>query len=773
MAPPAPVIAVDVDEEKEFKKWLKKYHAFLEEYHVRAVSNMILPTLVVNYAPDSIVEIADDGMCYTDGKHIHLSLHHFLFNERYSPDQWMLAFRAAIAHEAQHINSTPIHYMQEMQNWYGKYMADHFSFNANIGKSLGGEFMNIFEDGRIEQIAAERHPGLIVPLQFLNYEMFRGATLPEKFKNGKQEYEAIRSQILCYAKLGQSIPGFKKLRGTRLYDNFMAVRKNIDNAVNSVACADCVKETQAALKTLAPYFNDLLRSDSNLMDALEKALENMKTSGNASNQEKETGSGSGTGGIRIPSSGKKPSASGSPGAGSEYDGDEDESASTDGDDDADAEDGEGKDRDGAGGKSGEKDGKDGESGDGKDGTGNKDGKDGKTGKGKDGGDKGDKDGKNDDGGKGDKSDKKASKRSSHGHEAGGSNAPSGADCHNISTGSSHSGDDGYASRPLEELSGKPPYSMRELEAALNAGKSLAENATTIISVPQEPANGLTDKEKRSLEDLYRGDSYTSFKEFYYEPVGLSLPTDIAPQAIRLHQRLERILRQKNMELRNQRKGTLDCRSLWKVGTNSPDVFMRRGHKVNADCAVFELIDNSGSMGGNKFRVARTVAGALEVALYRLASLKVSLFNVAGGVEHMTVKDYRDGAQKNKSVAFGSLKNSAINAGGGNKDGYSIRVATKELLKRQEKNKVLIVISDGLPSDYRGGYPQGMKDVRAAVKEAKKLGIIVIALMIEDDGYHQADKESYRTMYGKDVIFCSPSQMLGQFEKLFTSLIKNT
>lgn len=734
------------------KQWLDKYHAFLAKYHVLAVSQRILPTLVAKYSSNISLTIDDSGECYTDGKHINLSLLPFFFNERYTMDDWMLAFRAAVAHEAQHINSTPIHYMKDMRSWYGDYMSTKYSFHKSIGTSIGGQFTNIFEDGRIEQIAAERHPGLIVPLQFMNFEMFRDKQIPETFKSGSEEYEYFGSQVLCYTKLGRSVPGFKKLRGTRFHDMFMAIRGNIDKAVNAVTCADCVREVRAALETLAPYFADLLKADSELAKLLEKLAESMPMSGGDSEQ--ETGSGSGSSGgssVRLPTNGSQGGSSGEDGE--EQDGQD----SSDGKDDKDGKDGEQGKSSGSGDEKGSED----SSGSGDD---KKDGQDGDS-----------SGSQNSEGGSKNAQNSKNKKPSEgRGKADDGDNAPSGTDDYGRSSGGGSSGGKGYGSRNLEELDPKgPPYSVRELAQAMERGHKDVESAKRPTVPKDQQHNELTPDEIKKLQGLYKGDRWTSYKEYYYDPSALPLPSDIAPQASNLHRRLERILRQKNQELRNQRKGTLDCRSLWKVGAKCPDVFMKKGHPVTADCAVFELIDNSGSMGGLKFKMARTVAGALEVALHGLASLKVSLFNVGSGVEHMTIKDFRDTSQNGRSVVYGSLKNSAISAGGGNKDGYSIRVATRELMKRPEKNKVLVVISDGLPSEYSGGYADGMRDVKNAVKEAKKQGIIVIAFLIGDRSFIDSSRSEHATMYGKDLISCEPERMLKAFEKLFTQLIKNT
>lgn len=59
----------------------------------------------------------------------------------------------------------------------------------------------------------------------------------------------------------------------------------------------------------------------------------------------------------------------------------------------------------------------------------------------------------------------------------------------------------------------------------------------------------------------------------------------------------------------------------------------------------------------------------------------------------------------------------IAAGNGNKDGYSIRAAALDLAKRTERRKILMVLSDGLPSGYFS-EAEAIDDVRTAVQAAR-------------------------------------------------------
>ena len=98
------------------------------------------------------------------------------------------------------------------------------------------------------------------------------------------------------------------------------------------------------------------------------------------------------------------------------------------------------------------------------------------------------------------------------------------------------------------------------------------------------------------------------------------------------------------------------------------------------------------------------------------------------------------------------------SGGGNKDGFSIRVATKELLSRSGKKKILIVLSDGSPSCYNS-YAEGTKDVNDAVKKARASGIEVVGIYFSSN--HDTEEEDmFRKMYEKNYVITEP-EMIGE------------
>ena len=114
-------------------------------------------------------------------------------------------------------------------------------------------------------------------------------------------------------------------------------------------------------------------------------------------------------------------------------------------------------------------------------------------------------------------------------------------------------------------------------------------------------------------------------------------------------------------------------------------------------------------GNSKLFTALATAAVLEEALKGIAYTKIVAFD--GGtntVEHCVIKDFDQ-----KEIGCRCIDAmTQIAAGNGNKDGYSIRAAALDLAKRTERRRILMVLSDGLPSGYFS-ESEAIDDVRTA------------------------------------------------------------
>jgi nitric oxide reductase activation protein len=102
----------------------------------------------------------------------------------------------------------------------------------------------------------------------------------------------------------------------------------------------------------------------------------------------------------------------------------------------------------------------------------------------------------------------------------------------------------------------------------------------------------------------------------------------------------------------------------------------------------------------------------------------------------------------------------------NRDGYAIRHMTKQLTMRNEKQKFLLVFSDGEPAAM--GYERnGIIDTHEAVLEARKLGIEVMNVFLSRGEIDEATKKTIQNIYGKYSIFVDKIEELP--EQLFPLL----
>ena len=274
-------------------------------------------------------------------------------------------------------------------------------------------------------------------------------------------------------------------------------------------------------------------------------------------------------------------------------------------------------------------------------------------------------------------------------------------------------------------------------------------------------------ERQGLADRYAG---LTFTETYITPGDGRLPPAFAERAKALHHRLDKLLRQQRERSASQRTGALSQRELWKVPLDAKDVFRRKAPPSKRETAFYLLIDRSGSMGagigdGNsKLFTALATAAVLEEALKGIAYTKIVAFD--GGtnaVEHCVIKDFDQ-----KEIGCRCIDAmTQIAAGNGNKDGYSIRAAALDLAKRTEHRKILMVLSDGLPSGYFS-EAEAIDDVRTAVQAARRRGLLVIPIIYTARTDENVD--AYRRMYEKSMIFADSVGMLGEFERLLMKLV---
>lgn len=208
-------------------------------------------------------------------------------------------------------------------------------------------------------------------------------------------------------------------------------------------------------------------------------------------------------------------------------------------------------------------------------------------------------------------------------------------------------------------------------------------------------------------------------------------------------------------------GKLDSKRFPKAIKGIPEVYKQRYETPELDTALTILIDMSGSMSGKKSFLARDVSIILNEALKGTkVSYKVVGFRTQGYQENWIEWSSTD-AYYNKNIYFTSVNKSVFpifkdwndpahlaqltlpaipyNSGAGNDDYSALDFAYKDLQKRREERKILIVISDGAPTPYTHNcYPdQGvlMKDLSSRMYREHKIETTAIGIWTDTVGHY--------------------------------------
>ncbi|WP_106494552.1 vWA domain-containing protein [Lentibacillus sp. Marseille-P4043] len=231
---------------------------------------------------------------------------------------------------------------------------------------------------------------------------------------------------------------------------------------------------------------------------------------------------------------------------------------------------------------------------------------------------------------------------------------------------------------------------------------------------------------------------------------------------------------KNAPRKDLAIGRLSKKLLPLVIDENPRVFYKKSQESSDIDAVFTLlVDCSASMHNkmdetkrgivlfhevlNQLKIPHSIIGFWEDANEVMENYQPNYFH--------RVHSYTDSFYQNDGANIMQLEPEEDN-----RDGFSIRVITKELVARREKNKFLLVFSDGEPA--ASGYDQnGIVDTNVAVTEARKKGIDVIGMFLADGEIDEHEDATMKNIYGKErLMIPSVAELPEQFAPLLKRLL---
>jgi cobalamin biosynthesis protein CobT len=254
--------------------------------------------------------------------------------------------------------------------------------------------------------------------------------------------------------------------------------------------------------------------------------------------------------------------------------------------------------------------------------------------------------------------------------------------------------------------------------------------------------------------------------------------------------IERMMASQSHVIRTpgHRNGKLHAPSLFRVPQGDPRVFTQKQEHESKDTAVSVVIDNSGSMGGPKMALAMTAGYALCSTLDRVkianevigfttggwggmpASMREAMANDAKAArirwDRTTplvlpiYKTFDERLTATVKARFAFMKNAQAGLAG-NVDGESLEYAAERLLKRSEKRKVMLVLSDGQPAGSHKCGPH----LTYVVKQLGKMGIECVGIGIMDDSVSRFYPKYTVLKKAQDL----PTQVMSEIKKILTSI----
>ncbi len=169
---------------------------------------------------------------------------------------------------------------------------------------------------------------------------------------------------------------------------------------------------------------------------------------------------------------------------------------------------------------------------------------------------------------------------------------------------------------------------------------------------------------------------------------------------------------------------------------------RTAPKQCEDMQVHLLVDESGSMGGEKEKAARECAIILYEAFERLG-IKVAVTGfTTDGYDIISTHYTTEITPDNAKVALTNISSWDCNC-----DAHNIAAEVEDMLQRRASHRLLVVISDGDPCYYDCDPKTPEEMVRDAVIDARSRGIDIMAVAI-----YPNNKLKYAGMYGKDFVW---------------------
>lgn len=670
---------------------------------------------------DLHIEPAFSGENYTDGNKIHLSF--FPKEEEKNLSVIIALLEAKLGHESAHVNYTSFKSFLELQKEEGPEIASVF---------------NIVEDGRIENFISSKFKGLKNKLRFLNIFLFAEQIGEEPDEDAKTR---LFNNALFYSKLGDYQEGYKESKEPDAVAFREKIVPLIDKAVVEVDNAKFKELVRAIWKEMIPFFafekpgnntgnggsagegegqgtpksfDDLSEKEK---ESVRKLIEELIKEGKIKMEPQSKGQYGGM--VDIPFDGEIDPENSPRNSGEKKESEESK-----------------------GSKESEKSEESKESG-------KKDEKD-------DSENSEDSEGSEEDSKEESKKDSKKKKNSSKFNPS--NSVPPTHDYE----------------REEAELEKSEAADTKNIEDDIKKIKELEERQakekeeTTRKSV--EEVKQIERKLKRDNTGYDMSKEMSSISISYFTDTESILP-QYKPHARKLKNKIEQIFKSKqDYTVNMQERGILDINNLAKSQIHN-NIFKVMGSPDDREYVVDILLDNSGSMSSqNKYYHATAGTMILEEALKDLVSLRIIGYTTnwenGGSLQVNEFKDFEDRYQGSR-LSHTLKHNSGLLAYQGNLEDLNMIYESNLLEKRPEKEKIMFLVTDGLPNYGR----ESVKILREVQKLLKKKQITFIPIFIGSESAIEDIKDDFKELYPENSFLTSPEDLEKNISTLLSRLFK--
>ncbi|MED0951300.1 hypothetical protein P4T70_24930 [Bacillus mobilis] len=648
------------------------------------------------------------GSSYTDFKKIVVGLPEIFVEKSFSYEEIFSVLKALTGHEAEHIKSSDYRVLKMFLKDGSEYLNEKFQIHQNHGMKIAKHVLNSVEDGRIEKRLCNRKKGYKKHIQFLNATLWKEQPIRKE-----NELQDFLYSITSYSVTGLFPKDFEvHYKNTRMEKELNKIKTMTIKGINESTAQGCANRCMRIIEITAPYLAELLRDEGNQMSVNDMSDYTQYTCENPDTTSSENPGNAISVHFKSEEENKDDSSQ-------EQEQNEGDGNGILGDMKGEECEPKQEERSGEANSTSES---------------------------------------NEDSAENEETQEGTEEESDVNNTSKQDNSTE--DSNEDESKSNSISDDSIVENIIENVR---KDAMKDAEFALKNAKKEEDKQQEESKKKAKIDKGVTKKEVNDVQDAYSDNKYGKQKpSLTISPITKrkrELTEDIKRDGKRFRKEIEEIFKNKKIyDSRHRRKGILDTSSIWKVGTKDYNVFLKKGQPQTTDYVAYMLVDGSYSMTemvdmqNNKVSCAQKACAVIEEGIKGFIPFKTTSFqSIKNHVTHTTISEFSNDSKYNESW------NSYFPSDGANMDGFSIRVAVRELLKRPERNRLLIVLSDGLPSSYQT-KELGRADVKDAVKEARKNGIKVVSICFGNKAHREKTIDVYNDMYQKSVISCDPSDI---------------